>query len=281
MARGLGIIRRHGSGMDLGLKQARYVISSSKAGVKKSISKLVKMSKAWVAMSSVASLPQTYLEWASVVNKCAKVLSKHKAPRLSLTKAVWPLPDNKSNYREQVAPNPPGFSHRSFCWSDLNYRCSNQTWCGGGDTCKESRYLTFWTLRVHFYTMVHTSRKKQLPSGDIGVRALGNMNPDQKGWIERYFRHTKTVSVLQNMFGKKVPIELLSCVCCLYSDAAFDNFDTKWMERYKHYLSAVKNMHTKLFGFEAHPLVILVATERMLEGAPYHFNDDLVVCDTT
>jgi len=141
-------------------------------------------------------------------------------------------------------------------------------------TCK---YLTYWTLRTHIYTKVALcTARKPLPLGGIGVRKLANMNPDQKQWVERFFQHTKTVKSLRRVFRNTVPLELLSCLCCIYSDVAFDAFDTAWVKKYSRYIVAVKNCHVKLFGFEPHPIVALNAACAMLEGRPFHFSDDPV-----
>ena len=44
----------------------------------------------------------------------------------------------------------------------------------------------------------------------IGVRALGQMNPDQKDWFSTLEQHVKTKRALRELVGRSCPPELLS-----------------------------------------------------------------------
>ena len=106
-------------------------------------------------------------------------------------------------------------------------------------------YLPGWTLRCY---LLMTARRKGVKrmKWDLGVRAMGQMNPDQKEWFSTLEQHVKTTKFLRELVGTSCPPELLSCQLCLLSNKALDAYDSEWMLSVRPFMRVVACVGTHL-----------------------------------
>ena len=102
-------------------------------------------------------------------------------------------------------------------------------------------YLPTWTLRCY---LLMTARREGVArmKWDLGVRALGQMNPDQKEWFSTLEQHVKTTKSLRELVGTSCPPELLSCQLCLLSNKALDAYDSEWMLNVRTFIRVVASV---------------------------------------
>ena len=115
-----------------------------------------------------------------------------------------------------------------------------------------------------------TARKKGVKSmkwKDIGVRALGQMNPDQKEWFSTLEQHVKTTAHLRALVGTSCPPELLSCQLCLLSHKALDRYDSEWILKVSPLIRVVAAVGARLRKGVRMPTVdVLEETSRLLRN---------------
>jgi len=80
---------------------------------------------------------------------------------------------------------------------------------------KVGMYLPGWTLRSYMVMMMRAHGVPRLQRNGIGVRALVQVNPDQRIWFTVLEQHVKTTTALRRLFGNSSPPELLSCYLCV------------------------------------------------------------------
>ena len=90
--------------------------------------------------------------------------------------------------------------------------------------------------------------------GNIGIRALGQMSPDQKEWFRVLEQHVKTVAALKRLLGTHCPPELLSCQLCLLSRKNLDEYDSAWMAANKRHIQTMAVIGQKLQNGVSMPL---------------------------
>ena len=92
----------------------------------------------------------------------------------------------------------------------------------------KAKYTTIWTFRGIMLLRMEQAGMKSLPLGGIRLDKFANMNPDQKGNLEKLIMGNRdTVSSVQQLIalcGKPRP-ELLSMLCCFAADQCFDSID--------------------------------------------------------
>merc|ERR1712242_18412 len=78
-------------------------------------------------------------------------------------------------------------------------------------------YTPSWTLRCYLIMVTRAEGITKMTWGNIGIRALGQMAPDQKKWFQVLEQHVKTSHALKRQLGAHCPPELLSCQLCILS----------------------------------------------------------------
>jgi hypothetical protein len=124
------------------------------------------------------------------------------------------------------------------------------------------------TLRSYMVMMLRAHGIPRLQWNGIGVRALGHMKPDQKGWFTALEQRVKTTTALQRLFGNSSPPELLSCYLCLYSSKDYDKFDAAWILKAKSYIHPVCMISVTAQGG------IAANMPEVLSGAAHLLHDD-------
>ena len=75
--------------------------------------------------------------------------------------------------------------------------------------------------------------------GNMGIRSLGQMNPDQKQKVATLEQHIKTAGALRRRVGAHCPPELLSCQLCVLSHKALDAYDSDWITGVRAYIKVI------------------------------------------
>ena len=135
-------------------------------------------------------------------------------------------------------------------------------------------YLPAWTLRCYLIMVTRENGIHRMAWGSIGIRALGQMCPDQKEWFGALEQHVKTVAALKGLLGTHCPPELLSCQLCLLSRKSLDDYDSAWLAANKRYIQAMAVVGQKLQNGVSMPVeVVLQQTAALLEGVADNKND--------
>ena len=115
-------------------------------------------------------------------------------------------------------------------------------------------YTPCWTLRCYLIMVTRAEGITKMPWGNIGIRALGQMSPDQKEWFQVLEQHVKTSGALKRLLGAHCPPELLSCQLCLLSQKNLDEYDSAWMAANKRHIQAMAVIGQKLQNGVSMPL---------------------------
>lgn len=107
-------------------------------------------------------------------------------------------------------------------------------------------YCPSWTLRCYLFMVMRGQGVQRMRWGRIGVRGVGQMNPDQKGWLSVLEQHVKTTGALRKFVGEACPPELLSCQLCLLSKKVFDAYDADWICSARRYIQIVAAIGERL-----------------------------------
>jgi len=130
---------------------------------------------------------------------------------------------------------------------------------------KNGVYLPGWTLRCYLFMTVRKEGVKSMKWKDIGIRALGQMNPDQKQWFSTLEQRIKTTAHLRALVGTSCPPELLSCQLCLLSHKCFDMYDSEWILKVRPFIRVVAAVGARLRkGVRMPTLDVLKETSRLL-----------------
>ena len=99
--------------------------------------------------------------------------------------------------------------------------------------------------------------------GNIGIRALGQMSPDQKEWFRVLEQHVKTVAALKRLLGTHCPPELLA-LCLVPKN--LDAYDSAWLAANKRHIQAMAVIGQTLQNGVSMPLdLVLQETAALLE----------------
>ena len=66
-------------------------------------------------------------------------------------------------------------------------------------------YCPMWTLRCYLFMVMRGQGVQRMRWGRIGFRGVGQMNPDQKGWLSVLEQHVKTTGALRMFVGEACP----------------------------------------------------------------------------
>ena len=94
---------------------------------------------------------------------------------------------------------------------------------------KRGVYTPSWTLRSYLFLVTRARGIERMVWGSIGIRSLGQMNPDQKQWFGCLEQHCKTTAALRKLIDDRCPPELLSCQLCMLSKPELDAYDAEWI----------------------------------------------------
>lgn len=131
---------------------------------------------------------------------------------------------------------------------------------------KHGGYLPAWTLRCYLIMVTRVDGIQSMAWGDIGIRSLGQMSPDQKEWFDVLERHVKTAAALKRLLGTHCAPELLSCQLCLLSRKSLDPYDSAWLAANKRHIQAMAVIGQKLQNGVSMPLEsVLQETAALLE----------------
>ena len=119
-------------------------------------------------------------------------------------------------------------------------------------------YLPSWTLRCYLIMATRLAGLNRMSWGNIGIRALGQMSPDQKEWFEVLEQHVKTSTALKRLLGTHCPPELLSCQLCLLSNKNLDAYDSAWLAANKRHIQAMAVVGQKLQNGVSMPLALVL-----------------------
>ena len=115
-------------------------------------------------------------------------------------------------------------------------------------------YTPCWTLRCYLIMVTRAEGITKMTWGNIGIRALGQMAPDQKKWFQVLEQHVKTSHALKRLLGAHCPPELLSCQLCLLSRKNLDDYDSAWMAANKRHIQTMAVIGQKLQNGVSMPL---------------------------
>ena len=115
-------------------------------------------------------------------------------------------------------------------------------------------YTPCWTLRCYLIMVTRAEGITKMSWGNIGIRALGQMGPDQKEWFQVLEQHVKTSHALKRLLGAHCPPELLSCQLCLLSRKNLDDYDSAWMAANKRHIQTMAVIGQKLQNGVSMPL---------------------------
>ena len=128
-------------------------------------------------------------------------------------------------------------------------------------------YLPGWTLRCYLFMAARKEGVKSMKWKGIGIRSMGQMNPDQKQWFQILEQHVKTTKELRALVGTHCPPELLSCQLCLLSNKAFDKYDSEWIREVGPFIRVVAAVGARLRNGVRVPMVqILEETSKLLRN---------------
>ena len=126
-------------------------------------------------------------------------------------------------------------------------------------------YLPAWILRCYLIMVTREAGIYKMAWGNIGIRALGQMSPDQKQWFVVLEQHVKTVAALKRLLGTHCPPELLSCQLCLLSRKNLDAYDSAWLAANKRHIQAMAVIGQTLQNGVSMPLeMVLQETAALL-----------------
>ena len=127
-------------------------------------------------------------------------------------------------------------------------------------------YLPSWTLRCYLIMVTRVDGINRMAWGNIGIRALGQMSPDQKEWFSVLEQHVKTATAVKALLGTHCPPELLSCQLCVLSRKNLDAYDSAWLAAHKRHIQAMTMIGQKLQNGVSMPLAeVLQETAALLE----------------
>jgi len=130
---------------------------------------------------------------------------------------------------------------------------------------KNGTYLPSWTLRCYLLMTTRQEGIEGMQWDDIGIRAFGQMNPDQKDWFSTLEQHVKTTAALRKCVGTSCPPELLSCQMCLLSNKALDEYDSEWIRKVAPFIKVVSAVGAHLRKGLRMPIVdVLMETAALL-----------------
>ena len=98
----------------------------------------------------------------------------------------------------------------------------------------------------------------------MDLRALGQMNPDQKQWFSTLEQHVKTAEALRALVGVHCPPELLSCQLCVLLQKALDAYDSEWMSSVQRQIKVVASVGESLQGAQMPTEAVLRETAALL-----------------